>query len=129
MAEKYPEKIIKIPIDVFEGITDEQASSRHLPFPTVQFLPLLTDVHVSGSQSILLAMKGWLQEGRLCVQAQQAVDGLKVTGDKTAAKEQIKALYKTFTDSDCTMVEVSSASRIHQGEYAQRDAHMAPVCP
>ena len=24
LAEKYPEKIIKIPIDVFEGITDEQ---------------------------------------------------------------------------------------------------------
>ena len=25
LAEKYPEKIIKIPVDVFEGITDEQA--------------------------------------------------------------------------------------------------------
>ena len=24
LAEKYPEKIIKIPIDVFEGITDQQ---------------------------------------------------------------------------------------------------------
>ena len=30
LAEKYPEKIIKIPIDVFEGITDEQVSTeRH----------------------------------------------------------------------------------------------------
>ena len=51
----------------------------------------------------------------LCAQAQQAVDGLKVTGNKTAAKEQIKALYKTFTDSDCTMVEVCTASSIHRG--------------
>ena len=61
------------------------------------------------------------------MQAQQAVDGLKVTGDKTAAKEQIKALYKTFTDSDCTMVEVCLACSIHGGAHAQRKAHMAPV--
>ena len=27
LAEKYPEKIIKIPIDIFEGITDAQACS------------------------------------------------------------------------------------------------------
>ena len=27
LAEKYPEKIIKIPIDVFEGITDKQVST------------------------------------------------------------------------------------------------------
>ena len=44
-----------------------------------------------------------------CMQANQAVEGLKVSGDKKAAADQIKALYKTFTDSDCTMVEVSSA--------------------
>lgn len=46
-----------------------------------------------------------------CMQANQAVEGLKVSGDKKAAADQIKALYKTFTDSDCTMVEVSSALR------------------
>lgn len=34
------------------------------------------------------------------------VEGLAVKGDKKAAAEQIKALYKCFTDSDCTMVEV-----------------------
>ena len=39
------------------------------------------------------------------------VDGLAVTGDKDAAKEQIKALYRTFTDCDCTMVEVCASSR------------------
>ena len=61
------------------------------------------------------------------MQALQAVDGLKVTGDKTAAKEQIKALYKTFTESDCTMVEVCSASSTNQGGFAHCDLHMAPV--
>lgn len=66
LAEKYPEKIIKIPIDVFEGITDAQAG--------------------------------------------QMVDGLKISGDKAAAAEQIKALYKCFTDLDCTMVEVCTPS-------------------
>ena len=62
LAEKYPEKIIKIPIDIFEGITDAQA--------------------------------------------QQMVEGLAIKGDKAAAAAQIKALYKCFTESDCTMVEV-----------------------
>ena len=36
------------------------------------------------------------------------VEGLAVKGDKKAAAEQIKSLYKCFTDSDCTMVEVQS---------------------
>ena len=62
LAEKYPDKIIKIPVDIFEGITDEQAS--------------------------------------------QMVEGLHIKGDKKAAVKQIKALYKCFTESDCTMVEV-----------------------
>ena len=34
------------------------------------------------------------------------VEGLAVTGDKEGAKEQIKALYRTFEECDCTMVEV-----------------------
>ena len=63
LAEKFPDKIIKIPVDIFEGITDEQANKM--------------------------------------------VEGLQVKGDKAKAAEQIKALYKTFTDSDCTMVEVN----------------------
>ncbi len=62
LAEKYPEKIIKIPVDIRHGITDAQAM--------------------------------------------QMAEGLKVTGDKKAAAEQIKGLYKLFTASDCTMVEV-----------------------
>ena len=62
LAEKYPEKIIKIPVDIRTGLTDAQA--------------------------------------------RQMVDGLAVTGDKGAAAEQVKALYKLFDKTDCTMVEV-----------------------
>ena len=62
LAEKFPDKIVKVPIDVKEGLTDAQA--------------------------------------------EQMAEGLKVTGNKEAAKDQIKALYKTFTECDCTMVEV-----------------------
>jgi succinyl-CoA synthetase beta subunit len=62
LAEKFPEKIIKIPVDIRKGITDDQAMKM--------------------------------------------AEGLKVTGDKKAAAEQIKALYKLFDKSDCTMVEV-----------------------
>lgn len=35
------------------------------------------------------------------------VEGLQVTTDKAAAAEQIKGLYKLFTEKDCTMVEAS----------------------
>ena len=55
------------------------------------------------------------------MQANKAVEALNVTGDKNAAADQIKALYKTFTDSDCTMVEVRitgpygiAATAVHQ---------------
>ncbi|CAL5221179.1 g3325 [Coccomyxa viridis] len=80
LAEKYPEKIIKIPIDVFEGITDDQAN--------------------------------------------QAVEGLKVTGDKKAAADQIKALYKTFAESDCTMVEVNPLAETEDGQLVAADAKL-----
>lgn len=74
LAEKFPEKIIKVPIDIRVGLTDAQA--------------------------------------------QQVVDGLKVTGDKKAAAEQIKGLYNLFVKADCTMVEVSSMQPSH-GMYNQ----------
>ena len=70
LAEKYPEKIIKIPVDIFEGITDEQANKM--------------------------------------------VEGLEVKGDKKAAADQIKSLYKCFTESDCTMVEVSTKPGVQE---------------
>merc|ERR1719240_1305957 len=61
LAEKYPEKIIKEPIDINIGITDAQAL--------------------------------------------KVAEGLEVSGSKQEAAEQIKALYKLFAESDCTMVE------------------------
>ncbi|BDA43672.1 Succinate-CoA ligase [ADP-forming] subunit beta, mitochondrial [Coccomyxa sp. Obi] len=80
LAEKYPEKIIKIPIDIFEGITDAQAN--------------------------------------------QAVEALKVTGDKKAAADQIKALYETFVKSDCTMVEVNPLAESTDGRLIAADAKL-----
>ena len=64
LAETFPDKIVKIPVNMSEGLTDAQTA--------------------------------------------QMVEGLAVTGDKSAAMAQINALYKTFVDCDCTMVEVSA---------------------
>jgi succinyl-CoA synthetase beta subunit len=74
LAEKFPDKIIKIPIDIRSGITDEQAN--------------------------------------------QMVEGLGVLTDKTKAAEQIKALYKLFDESDCTMVEVNPLAETEEGLLA-----------
>lgn len=63
LAERFPDKIIRIPIDIRKGISDEDAL--------------------------------------------RMVDGLGVTTDRTAAAEQIKALYRLFCEKDCTMVEVN----------------------
>jgi len=80
LAEKYPEKIIKVPINITEGITDAQAA--------------------------------------------QVVDGLQVSSkvDKAAAAEQIKSLYKLFSESDCTMVEVNPLAEDDQGTLIAADA-------
>jgi len=74
LAEKFPDKIIKIGVDIRQGVTDEQAK--------------------------------------------EMVDGLKVTTDKTAAMEQIKALYKVFAERDCTMVEVNPLAETAEGLLA-----------
>ena len=78
LAASSPEKIIKVPISIAEGITDAQAAT--------------------------------------------VVDGLKVSGDKKAAAEQIKALYKLFADSDCTMVEVNPLAEDADGNLIAADA-------
>ena len=52
------------------------------------------------------------------------VEGLKVTGDKKAAAGQIKALYKLFVDSDCTMVEVNPLAEGMDGTLIAADAKM-----
>ena len=43
------------------------------------------------------------------------VEGLRVTGDKKAAAEQIKGLYNLFAKADCTMVEVGGGGRRGRG--------------
>ncbi|KAL4351343.1 hypothetical protein GQ457_06G028710 [Hibiscus cannabinus] len=64
LAEKYPDMIIKVPIDVFKGITDDDAA--------------------------------------------KVVDGLAPkVADRTDSIEQVKKLYKLFSESDCTLLEVS----------------------
>ncbi|KAI8462711.1 MAG: succinate-CoA ligase beta chain [Monoraphidium minutum] len=80
LAEKYPEKIIKIPIDIRKGITDEQATAM--------------------------------------------ARGLAVTGDVAAAAGQIKALYKLFEKTDCTMVEVNPLAEDDQGRLVAADAKL-----
>jgi len=80
LAEKFPEKIIKIPVDIRKGITDEQAMKM--------------------------------------------AEGLKVTGDKKAAADQIKALYKLFDKSDCTMVEVNPLAEDDKGQLIAADAKL-----
>eukprot|EP00326_Haptolina_ericina_P008016 CAMPEP_0181209592 /NCGR_PEP_ID=MMETSP1096-20121128/22752_1 /TAXON_ID=156174 ORGANISM="Chrysochromulina ericina, Strain CCMP281" /NCGR_SAMPLE_ID=MMETSP1096 /ASSEMBLY_ACC=CAM_ASM_000453 /LENGTH=407 /DNA_ID=CAMNT_0023300771 /DNA_START=25 /DNA_END=1248 /DNA_ORIENTATION=- len=78
LAESHPEKILKMPIDIQVGITDEQALA--------------------------------------------VAKGLEVTGDMGAAAEQIKALYKLFTERDCTMVEVNPLAEDDQGNLIAADA-------
>ena len=78
LAASSPEKIIKVPISIAEGITDAQAAT--------------------------------------------VVDGLKVSGDKKAAAEQIKALYKLFVEADCTMVEVNPLAEDADGNLIAADA-------
>jgi len=78
LAEESPEKIVKVPVDPVEGLTDAQAA--------------------------------------------QVVEGLMVTGDKEAAKEQIHALFRLFEEADCTMVEVNPLAEDSAGLLIAADA-------
>ena len=78
LAEKYPEKIVKVPVDINAGITDAQAK--------------------------------------------EVAKGLEVSGSIDAAAEQIKALYKLFAESDCTMVEVNPLAEDDKGNLIAADA-------
>jgi succinyl-CoA synthetase beta subunit len=80
LAEKYPEKIKKVPIDIVAGMTDAQAS--------------------------------------------EIVDALEISGNKSAAIEQVKALYGVFRDSDCTMVEVNPLAEDSNGTLIAADAKL-----
>lgn len=78
LAHNSPEKIIKVPVDIRTGPTDDD----------------LTKV----------------------------VNGLGVSGDINAAKQQIKALYNLFADKDCTMVEVNPLAEDAEGNLIAADA-------
>merc|ERR1719421_2748850 len=80
LAEKYPEKIKKVPIDIVAGMTDQQAS--------------------------------------------EIVDALEISEDKSAAIEQVKALYGVFRDTDCTMVEVNPLAEDSNGTLIAADAKL-----
>jgi succinyl-CoA synthetase beta subunit len=80
LAEKFPDKILKVPVDINVGITEEQAT--------------------------------------------EIVAGLEVSGDKAAAVEQVKGLYKLFIESDCTMVEVNPLAEDPEGNLIAADAKL-----
>jgi len=61
-------------------------------------------------------------DGITDAQASEVVEGLKVTTDKEAAKEQIKALYNLFVKADCTMVEVNPLAEDSKGTLLAADA-------
>lgn len=50
------------------------------------------------------------------------VEGLQCTGDKSAASEQIKALFRLFCECDCTMLEVNPLAEDAEGKLIAADA-------
>ena len=54
--------------------------------------------------------------------AAEIVAGLKCSGDLEAAKGQVQALYKLFTEADCTMVEVNPLAEDPDGTVIAADA-------
>ena len=77
LAEKFPDKLMRVPIDPFVGMTDAQAD--------------------------------------------QLVGGLAVKGDKAYAASQLKALYKMFSSTDATLVEVNPLAE-SEGKLIAADA-------
>jgi succinyl-CoA synthetase beta subunit len=57
-------------------------------------------------------------------QAASIVTALGVTGDKAAAADQVKALYRTFAECDCTMVEVNPLAETEDGTLIAADAKL-----
>ena len=80
LAEKFPDKIVKVPIDVKVGMTDEQAG--------------------------------------------EIVEGLKVSGDKVEAMNQVKGLFQLFCEKDCTMVEINPLAEDLDGNLIAADAKL-----
>ncbi|KAG1353972.1 Succinate--CoA ligase [ADP-forming] subunit beta, mitochondrial [Cocos nucifera] len=81
LAEKFPNMIIKVPIDVFKGITDGDAA--------------------------------------------KVVDGLAPkVADRNACIEQVKKLYKLFSECDCTLLEINPIAETSDNQLVAADAKL-----
>ncbi|TQD83751.1 hypothetical protein C1H46_030708 [Malus baccata] len=81
LAEKFPDQIIKVPIDVFTGITDEDAA--------------------------------------------KVVDGLAPKGaDRNSSIDQVKKLYKLFSETDCTLLEINPLAETADNHLVAADAKL-----
>ncbi|KAM1688057.1 hypothetical protein ACFX15_034997 [Malus domestica] len=81
LAEKFPDQIIKVPIDVFTGITDEDAA--------------------------------------------KVVDGLAPKGaDRNSSIDQVKKLYKLFSETDCTLLEINPLAETADNQLVAADAKL-----
>ncbi|XP_068320134.1 succinate--CoA ligase [ADP-forming] subunit beta, mitochondrial-like [Pyrus communis] len=81
LAEKFPDQIIKVPINVFTGITDEDAA--------------------------------------------KVVDGLAPKGaDRNCSIDQVKKLYKLFSETDCTLLEINPLAETADNQLVAADAKL-----
>ncbi|KAL6210740.1 hypothetical protein ACLB2K_015972 [Fragaria x ananassa] len=81
LAEKFPDSIVKVPIDVFKGITDEDTA--------------------------------------------KVVDGLSPKGaDRNSSIEQVKKLYKLFSETDCTLLEINPLAETADNQLVAADAKL-----
>lgn len=81
LAEKFPDQIIKVPVDVFTGITDEDAA--------------------------------------------KVVDGLAPkVADRSSSIDQVKKLYKLFSETDCTLLEINPLAETSDNLLVAADAKL-----
>ncbi|KAI5315731.1 hypothetical protein L3X38_044907 [Prunus dulcis] len=81
LAEKFPDQIIKVPVDVFTGITDEDAA--------------------------------------------KVVDGLAPkVADRSGSIDQVKKLYKLFSETDCTLLEINPLAETSDNQLVAADAKL-----
>ncbi|CAK9267978.1 unnamed protein product [Sphagnum jensenii] len=81
LAEKYPDMIIKVPVNIRDGITDAEAEKV-----------------VKGLAPKKADIKGGI--------------------------DQVKKLYKLFTESDCTLVEINPLAETSDGRIVAADAKL-----
>eukprot|EP00262_Sarcandra_glabra_P009985 TRINITY_DN2482_c0_g1_i3.p1 TRINITY_DN2482_c0_g1~~TRINITY_DN2482_c0_g1_i3.p1 ORF type:complete len:410 (-),score=103.55 TRINITY_DN2482_c0_g1_i3:236-1465(-) len=105
LAEKFPDMIIKVPIDVFKGTSIEDLAEK---FPDM-IIKVPIDV-----------FKGITDED-----AAKVVDGLAPTvADRNSSIEQVKMLYKLFCECDCTMLEINPIAETSDNQLVAADAKL-----